>query len=424
MMEKNRNILKLSIYMVFMSASIAVPGSLLLIDMLLLRMHFDIKLFGMIKSSMFLVPAIAYWLMANTLRNLRIAPAVCRWAYLTRITVPLVLPLTALHVESATTRMAICIAVFSISFSAAMIANNTLLTLCKAAVPDNSFNRYAAFFTILQGVPSSVLGYPIAKMLGKATLDDTQFLHLFLAIEIVVCLFYIPAFICLRNLKLKDLPPPPKVSFSEYLLPFKDASCRPLFALTFLRNFWMGMLSSYWAVYVLKIRGWNPDTIVIFEMAMMIALVFIAPIFGKIADERGFRICFIGLFLTSLAAAGLQLVFWTSTAFLVIAIIVNHYGNVAIVSTSSLTLLSTAVVVSAPKGHSERYIAAATFFNSIGAFAGCCVASRLFAWLSNGSATDTVVFRNYFTITTLLILPQLACSLMLKERNRRGPAQK
>ena len=415
-MDKNRNILKLSIYMAFMSASIAVPGSLLLIDMLLLRMHFDIKLFGMIKSSIFLMPAIAYWLLANTLRNLKIGAAVCRWAYLTRITVPLLLPLTALYVQSAALRMTICVAVFSISFSAAMIANNTLLTLCKAAVPDNAFNRYAAFFTILQSVPASALGYPLAKLLGKPGLDDTQFLHLFLIVEIVVCIFYIPAFVCLRNLELKNMQPPPKVSFSEYLMPFKDASCRPLFALTFIRTFWMGMLTSYWTVYILKVRGWHPDTIVIFEMAMMFALIFIAPMFGRFADEKGFRICFLSLFLMAFSAACLHVVFWTSTAFLVLAIIVNHHGNVAIVSSSSLTLLSTAVVVCAPKGHSERYIAAASFFNSIGAFAGCCVASHLFTWLSHGNEADSAVFRNYFALITLLILPQIACTLMLKER--------
>ncbi len=415
-MEKNRNVLKLSLYMVFMSAAIAVPASLLLIDMLLLRMHFDIRLFGMIKSSMFLVPAIAYWLLANRLRDLRIAPAVCRWAYLIRIVVPLSLPLAALYVESAAIRMWLCIAVFSICFSAAIIANNTLLTLSKAAVPEQSFNRYAAFFTILQGVPATVLGYPIAKLLGNADLDDVRFLHLYFLIELVVCLFYIPAFICLRNLDLKDFQKPLKVSLGEHLMPFADSSCRPLFALTFIRTFWMGMLSSYWAVYLLKIRGWNPDSIIIFDIAMMVSLIFIAPMFGRLADEKGFKLCFLCLIFMSLAAAVLHVAFWTSTLLLVVAIIVNHYGNNGIVSCSLLTILSSATVVCAPKGHSERYLAAYSFFNSIGAFAGCCVASRLFAWLSNGSSADETVFRNYFAIITALILLQIACAALLKKR--------
>ena len=90
------------------SLSIAVPCSWVITDLLLLNLKFDLTRFGAIKSSMFLVPAISYWLLANKLRDLSIAPAVCRWAYLIRIVVPLSLPLAVpkmLHASALQTRL-------------------------------------------------------------------------------------------------------------------------------------------------------------------------------------------------------------------------------------------------------------------------------------------------------------------------------
>ena len=411
---KNRNVLRLSVYQAFMSASISVPGSWILMDMLLLRMHFDIRLFGMIKSSMFLVPAIVYWLLANRLRDLRIAPAVCRWAYLLRITIPLCLPLTALYVGSATIRMAICIAVFSSSFSLAMIANNTLLTVSRAAIEPGVFNKYSLFFYSLQSLPASLMGYPVARVLANSSLDDRSFLLLFFAIEVLVGLLYIPAFACLRNLDLKTPESLPKVSIKEQLMPFIDSGFRPLFAFTTLRSFWMGMLSTYWTVHLLSIRGWRADSIVIFETAMMMALLFIAPLCGKLADRKGYRLCFLLLTMLSIIAAYLNIALWTSPLALFLVMMVNNNGCVGIISTCTLSLMSSAVVATAPKGHSERYIAAYSLFNAVGAFAGCCVASRLFALLSNGVPVDDALYRQFFLITTTLLLPQLVCSMMLK----------
>jgi len=415
---KNRNVLRLSLYQAFMSASISVPGSWILMDMLLLRMHFDIRLFGIIKSSMFLVPAIVYWLLANRLRDLRIAPAVCRWAYLLRITIPLCLPLTALYVDSAGIRMAICILVFSSSFSLAMIANNTLLTVSRAAVAPGVFNKYSLFFYSLQSLPASLMGYPVARILGNTSLDDRSFLLLFFAIEAVVCMLYIPAFICLRDLELKAPDDLPRPSFKEHLMPFIDSDFRTIFAFTALRAFWMGMLSTYWTVHLLKIRGWRADSIVIFETAMMFALLFIAPLCGKLADRKGYRLCFLLLTLLSIIAAYLNLTFWASPLVLFIAMLINNNGCVGIISTCSLSLLSSAVVATAPKGHSERYIAAYSIFNSLGAFGGCCVASRLFAYISDGATADDALYRRFFLITAFLLIPQLACSLMLKKKRQ------
>ena len=413
---KNRNVLRLSLYQAFMSASISVPGSWILMDMLLLRMHIDIRLFGMIKSSMFLVPAIVYWLLANRLRDLRIAPAVCRWAYLLRITIPLCLPLTALYIGSASIRMAICIAVFSSSFSLAMIANNTLLTVSRAAVEPGVFNKYSLFFYSLQSLPASLMGYPVARVLANPSLDDRSFLLLFFAIEVVVSLLYIPAFICLRDLDMKTQEDLPRTSFKEHLMPFIDRGFRTIFAFTALRAFWMGMLSTYWTVHLLSIRGWRADSIVIFETAMMFALLFVAPLCGKLADRKGYRLCFLVMTLLSIIAAYLNIALWTSPLVLFIAMLVNNNGCVGIISTCSLSLLSSAVVATAPKGHSERYIAAYSLFNSLGAFGGCCMASRLFAFLSDGAEANGALYRQFFLITSFLLLPQMACSMMLKKR--------
>ena len=83
----------LTIYQLLNAIAIAIGANWVVTDMILLHMKFDLALFGVVKSSMFLVPALAYWAAAGVLRKWNRDRLVCLWSYLGRILLPLALPI-------------------------------------------------------------------------------------------------------------------------------------------------------------------------------------------------------------------------------------------------------------------------------------------------------------------------------------------
>lgn len=110
-------------------------------DMILLRMNFDLSRFGVIKSSMFLLPALAYWAAAGLAAEAELRPS----------GLPLVLfcpggsaagmPAAALLTDDGRILFAVCLIVFSGGYTFALFANNSLLAIYKSALPAAEFNR-------------------------------------------------------------------------------------------------------------------------------------------------------------------------------------------------------------------------------------------------------------------------------------------
>ena len=64
------NFRRLAEFQALNAVAIALGANWVITDMILLRMNFDLSRFGVIKSSMFLLPALAYWAAAGLLRKL------------------------------------------------------------------------------------------------------------------------------------------------------------------------------------------------------------------------------------------------------------------------------------------------------------------------------------------------------------------
>ena len=74
------NFRRLAEFQALNAVAIALGANWVITDMILLRMNFDLSRFGVIKSSMFLLPALAYWAAAGLLRKLNCDRLVCLWS--------------------------------------------------------------------------------------------------------------------------------------------------------------------------------------------------------------------------------------------------------------------------------------------------------------------------------------------------------
>ena len=69
------NFRRLAEFQALNAVAIALGANWVITDMILLRMNFDLSRFGVIKSSMFLLPALAYWAASGVILPGRF----CRW---------------------------------------------------------------------------------------------------------------------------------------------------------------------------------------------------------------------------------------------------------------------------------------------------------------------------------------------------------
>lgn len=407
-MDIRGNIRRISIFELFTSAAITLPASWVFTDLLLLRMKFNLALFGFIKSCMFLMPALVYWALTGVIRRSGKDEWFCRWGYFVRITLPLLLPLTALVSANTAIRMWMCVFVFSLGYSAAMIANNTVLALSRRAVGRNDFNRWSLLFVVMLALPAAVISLPSAYFLGKTSLSDAQFFLWFFILEAATGILYIPAFCAMRNLDLEPEPNPGKTSVREQLAPFLDRTLRPLLVLTFLQSLWLGLVSTYWVVYLLKVWRWNSGWVALTEAVLCFSCLFGSTFFGRLADRHGYRACFLLLIILMAACSAVSFCWWGTIPALILSIALIYNANNGILSSAMRSLTQSAAVGLAPAGKSEKYIAVQILVQSTATFLGCCLAGYLFGLLAGGKSgePDQALFRTYFLLVNLLLIPQ------------------
>ena len=414
-----RNYLRISIYLAGTGIAIAIPASFCCADLLLLRMNFDYHLFGVIKSSMFFMPPLIYWFCADSLKRLDRNAAICRWNYLLRIVFPLFLPLTAQMTENPTIRLWSCVAVFSLGFTSAMFANNTLMSLYRESVPSDQFNRQSMFFNALLTVACLLATIPAVSLLNAPTLYDGEFFRRFLILELISALFYIPGFIALRN--LDKVNPQTSVAATstlrDKLHPFTDRKYLPLMAVNVLFSLWFGMVSCYWVVYLITMRNWSAGTIVIVEAFLSALSLFTSRAIGKIADNKGYNKITGFLLVSMLILALLHTVCWQSRAVTFIVLILIHNANNGLFSGGARGLLTSAGITFAPDSARERCFGAFTLLQSLACFAGCIIGGKLFETLCGTQATDQN-YRLYFACSNLLLIPLAAAGFFLKQPER------
>ena len=87
---------KLFLYNLFVSLSLTIASNFAFMDRLFMRLHIDMGNLGMIKSIIFLLPAIIYQFCAPLLARLNRDKTVIAVSYLLRCIIPLLLPIAAI----------------------------------------------------------------------------------------------------------------------------------------------------------------------------------------------------------------------------------------------------------------------------------------------------------------------------------------
>ncbi|MBO7742202.1 MAG: hypothetical protein J6S21_06570, partial [Victivallales bacterium] len=141
-----RNIASLRKFNLYTSLALTVVSSLIFMDLLMLRMDIDTRLFGSIKSMLYLLPAIAYQCMTPVLNRVRNDAKVCAWCYLLRCFIPSILPLLALVTANHAVLTVACFLLPSVGMMLAGFANNTLMILYKRFIPEHDFNRQVGIY--------------------------------------------------------------------------------------------------------------------------------------------------------------------------------------------------------------------------------------------------------------------------------------
>lgn len=397
------NYRRLAAYQVWNAIAIAICANGVVADMILLRMDFDLSLFGLVKSSMFLLPALSYWAAAGVLRRWNCDRRVCLLSYLARAVLPLALPAAALLTRDRDVLFAVALVVFSGGYTFAMFANNSLLALYRQALPREKLNRGGSLLTALPGMVAALAAIPAVWLLGKA--GEGAFFSLLLLLQVITLLAELPAAVAILGVKVCETRRPEPFSFREWALPFRDPEFRPLFGFALLHMLWIGLVSTYLVVYLLKIRRFPAELIVLLECGLSVAVTAGARTAGRLADRFGYLPVLAAGAAATLVVCGGWTLFPGCIPLFFLYLFLVYNGNGGFLSLSMRNLESCASASLAAPGNANHYVAALALGQSLGCFAGCLLAGPLFAVLPGEGAGR---FRMYFAAAAI---PALAMTL-------------
>lgn len=400
------NFRRLAEFQALNAVAIALGANWVITDMILLRMNFDLSRFGVIKSSMFLLPALAYWAAAGLLRKLNCDRLVCLWCYFARAVLPLAMPAAALLTDDGRILFAVCLIVFSGGYTFALFANNSLLAIYKSALPAAEFNRRGAILAALPGPVSALTALGGAWLLDG--LDGDGFFRLLLILQLATLTADLPAMSAVYRVCIPERPRREPVRFGAWLRPFRNARFRPLLGFGFLHALWTGLLSTYLVVFLLKIKNFPPFWIILLELGLSLAAAAGASRAGRLADRYGYAATMAaGSAVIALASFGWALM-PASALFLTLFLFLVYNGNNGFLSLTLRNLEGNASSGLAESGGANHYVAAFTLEQSLGGFSGCLLAGGLFAVMPGEGEGR---FRNYFAASALLTVAMTVFAL-------------
>ena len=399
---------------IMISISIAVSCSWVITDLLLLNLEFDLTKFGLIKSSMFLLPAVSYFAATGFLRRLDRDLAVAAHAYLWRVLLPLLLTVVAYFCHSQTILLWTAAIIFSTSYSCAMFANNTLLKLYRRTLSPADFNRGSMYLPALMGLPAAIIGLVSIPLLYHFSGDRQAFLLCLFLLQFVTLFFQCPAIRAIMAVRFPETAAPaeaqektPRPLLRDLL---RDGRMMRLLSLMLAHGVWIGLVSTYFVVYLLKCRGVNPSLLVGAELVLGILVFASAGKVGRLAGKVGYRKIFSIATLVILVTQAAWLAMPGSTALLVVFGILIYNANNGLAAVLCRQLEGTCSAALAKPGQDELCIAAGTLVSSLGCFAGCLAAGKLFGVLGG---EELARFIPYFRCTLVLPLVMFLCTLPL-----------
>ncbi len=396
----NRRILVL--FHLLTSAALCMAGSLVLLDVLLLRIGIDLDKFGVVKSSIYFLPPLSYLVLAPWLQRLNRDREVTVAAYLIRVLLPLPMPLLPLVIENHNILIACFMVILALAFSCAMIGNNTLLTIFKRAFPDRVYNRSTALVAGAFSLPAVFLALPVAALLDMARdWSDTAFLLFFALLQLGTVILEIPAAVILWRIRLAENRRPPVRCLRDYLIPYRDRIYRLLMVLTFLHSLWIGLLGTYLTVFLLTVRQWPLILISTVELILTVGMAAAAVLLGVMTDRYGYRRIFGVMTVLSLAVSVIFVGWIAVPAVVAVFVLLVYNGNQGGVSGAMRTLEQAAAGSLCDPERPKLYLAGFTLWLSFGSFAGTLAAGIIYHFLEGFCSDPGELYRWYFLVAAL-----------------------
>ncbi|MBQ9502684.1 MAG: hypothetical protein IJU70_11050 [Lentisphaeria bacterium] len=203
----------------FLGIGLGVVSTAELFDLLYLRMGFDLSWFGVIRGSMFLLPALSYFAAAPLLKGTRRSREIVQWSFLVRIAAAVLIPLAALYTKNRHGLLAAASLCTSVAFVAAVFGSNTLMMLYRQLLPEEEFNRRNAVITAIFNIVPGLVGLLGAGVLSLASgLADREFYMLFILLETGTGIFELALFRINKKLTFSagGGPAPEKISYADH----------------------------------------------------------------------------------------------------------------------------------------------------------------------------------------------------------------
>lgn len=405
-MPQSRNIYYLERYNIFLSLALALVANLQLLDLLLLKIGFAIDRFGLIKSIMFLLPALSYQLAMPWIRR-KHELSLCVYAYSIRIALPCLLPFLALLVDDKTILAAATMAVLGIGATLAALANNTLSVIYRRALPERNFNRLLTRMMFLFNLPALLITLPAAGVLSWCNqLPTGIFLSIFGLLEIASALFEIPAVRALRRVRLEEASQPDAavIRRRDLLRPWFEPEYRNFLVWVGLRGMVSGLWSVYFVVYLYEARHWSTFSVLLTGTVLGIAGLGTALGAGRLADRINYPAAFLWLSLLWVAggiATGLALDTGWGMA-LALLLIWDGTGSLPGMATVILEAAAAARLAAVEK--TACYIAGFNLVSMLSRALGVLAADPILRSLSTpGQPYDFIGFFRISLLATLLL---------------------
>jgi len=401
-----------------LAIGLGVVASSCISDLLYLRMHFNLTWFGWIRSSMFFVPALSYFVVAPLISGTHYSREIVQWSYLIRIGVATLCPLTALLTSNPFIRLVGVLLSTTICFVAAAFANNTLMILYRQLLPGDDFNRRNATISATLNIGASVVSLLAAGVISLANdFTDRNFYWLVFGLEAFTGIFELGVFRLNRKLKMRYQTVAVSRSatfsgrFRQAFIGLRSPEYRRFIVISATACFFASLIGTYIAPYLYTVHNASAFVVALIANGAVFGCGYGGIWLGKLCDHIGYlRFFRYGSFIVILMT-------WAFGCFgghiwmLILFLLLIFDGTNGLLAGSMAILRGAAAAKLVPAVGGESYVALYSMVTMLSSFIGSIVSGWIYYFCQN--ATDGNVsqaFPLYFklvTIAGILMLPPL-----------------
>lgn len=417
-----QDIKKLYLFHLFLSVSLTAVGSFLFIDRLFLRLGLSMSQFGLIKGTAFLVPVTLNLVLSPYIAGLGRDREIVAVSYGLRVLLPYLFLLLPWFPVSVSVLTLICSLIFMVTLICPVIAHTSLSSLCRYHIPQEKLGMHMGHILSLMTVPSVILAVPASWHIDLHTAgSDSRFYGAFLHVFLATTLFILAAawFILRLNPRKASAPRRRRPGFTDIAEPFRNRPYRVFLHASFMLSMVGTMITAFINPYLL-----GPQNLSMFQVSLITVLVStlgvgLRRLWGHMCDEYG------GRNVLRLSVVGVAAALFVLTGKGLIPVLI--YAIMAWNVTEGLFgvgLFTGQQYLSLALSDGERtnvYIAATSFANGTGMFAGSLLGGFLLDWLAGQIRVDQTGthYAIYFTYCALLYLVVGHFVTALRERRRR-----